>query len=101
MALFTANPKVKAQCDRCGFIYRQHELYKEWTGFKVCLDCLDPKTKQEFPGPIDADSSTVREPRPRNDKTVNSGEAVTALDFIPRSWRVGAGICKTGQVLVV
>jgi ribosome-binding protein aMBF1 (putative translation factor) len=101
MRTFTANPTVKAQCDRCGFIYRHRELRKEWTGLRVCSDCYDPKTKQEFPDPIDSDSSTVRDPRPRNDKIVNTGEAQTALDFIPRSWRVGAGICRTGQVQVV
>lgn len=33
-------------CDRCGFKYRLDELVKEWTGFRVCSKCLDPKHPQ-------------------------------------------------------
>ena len=91
---------VKAECDRCGRIYKLVELRREWTNYLVCPDCWDPKTKQEFPDPIQSEDPAIRNARPRNDIVVNHGQAVTSIDFIPRSFTVGAGICEIGKVLI-
>lgn len=93
-------PHVKAECDRCGHIKKLIELRKEWTGYLVCHECWDPRTKQDFPDPIQSEDTAIRQARPRNDVIVNQGQAITALDFIPRSWTVGAGIGETGEVLI-
>lgn len=34
---------AKGICMRCGFAYRLRDIVKEWTGAKVCPECLDPK----------------------------------------------------------
>ena len=40
-------------CDRCGFIFKNHQLRKEWTGAMVCHgsgtnDCWEPRNEQDF-----------------------------------------------------
>lgn len=42
-----------AQCDRCGFKYKESQLRKEWTGLRVCSgegtnDCWEPRNEQDF-----------------------------------------------------
>lgn len=37
-----------AECQRCGFEYRQKELKKEWTNLIVCPDCYEPRHPQDF-----------------------------------------------------
>lgn len=95
----TYSPQVRAQCDRCGWIYKRYQLTEEWTGYMVCPECWDPKTKQDFPDPIGSDNSIVKRPRPREDATTSQGQAVTSKDFISRCWRVGAGVGEVGEVL--
>jgi hypothetical protein len=53
-----------AICDRCGFEYKYHQLKKEWTGFKVCSECYEPKSPQLEPVPHVADPQAIYEPRP-------------------------------------
>jgi hypothetical protein len=38
----------KAQCQRCGFDYLNHDLRKEWTGLRVCRDCFEIRHPQDF-----------------------------------------------------
>ena len=40
-------------CDRCGFIFKNHQLRKEWTGAMVCHgsgtnDCWEPRNEQDL-----------------------------------------------------
>lgn len=37
----------KAECDRCGFWFKSRRLQREWTGLRVCGDCLDHRHPQE------------------------------------------------------
>lgn len=42
----------KADCDRCGFTFKNRQLAKEWTGLRVCKgpdtnDCWEPRHPQE------------------------------------------------------
>ena len=53
-----------AICDRCGFEFKYHQLKKEWTGFKVCAECYEPKSPQLEPVPHVADAQAIYEPRP-------------------------------------
>lgn len=39
----------KGVCMRCGFEYRLSRLRKEWTNFRVCPDCWDPKPEDLRP----------------------------------------------------
>jgi hypothetical protein len=38
----------KACCQRCGMDYLSNELRLEWTGLRVCGECLDQRHPQEF-----------------------------------------------------
>lgn len=71
----------RATCDRCGMVYRRHELKKEsigakgspddrWSGLLVCPDCFDPihplsklpyAIQQKLP-----DAEAIYLPRPDN-----------------------------------
>jgi protein-arginine kinase activator protein McsA len=51
-------------CDRCGFEFKLLQLKKEWTGFKVCSDCYEPKHPQLEPKRVVGDAIALREPRP-------------------------------------
>jgi NAD-dependent SIR2 family protein deacetylase len=51
-------------CDRCGQQYKLNTLKKEWTGFKVCVDCYEPKHPQLLPKHNISDAIALREPRP-------------------------------------
>lgn len=51
-------------CDRCGQEFMLNELKKEWTGFKVCYECYEPKHPQLEPKRHIADPIAVRQPRP-------------------------------------
>ncbi len=54
----------RAICDRCGFDYPYLELRKEWTGFKVCGECYEPKHPQLDPPHNIADPEALYQPRP-------------------------------------
>ena len=51
-------------CDRCGFEFKLLQLKKEWTGFKVCDDCYEPKHPQLEPKRNVSDAIALLEPRP-------------------------------------
>ena len=51
-------------CDRCGMQYKFTTLRKEWTGFKVCAECYEPKHPQLEPKRNVSDSIALRDPRP-------------------------------------
>jgi|TARA_R110002020_G_scaffold91204_1_gene221727 hypothetical protein len=55
---------ARAICDRCGFDVPYLELKKEWTGFKVCSECFEPKAPQLDPTPKAADPESLYQPRP-------------------------------------
>ena len=37
-----------AICDRCGFKFKASDLKLEWTGWRVCKSCWEPRHPQEF-----------------------------------------------------
>jgi len=63
-------------CDRCSFEYKLHELKEEWTGFKVCPDCYEPKHPQLEPEPHVTDPEALYKPRPNNDVEAGEGFVV-------------------------
>ena len=62
-----------ALCDRCAFEYPLNQLKKEWTGFKVCPQCYEPKAAQLEPLPHVADPESLYQPRPDLDKEAGKG----------------------------
>ena len=51
-------------CDRCGWAYRYLQLRMEWTGFKVCPECYEPKNPQLDPPLLPTDPESLHQPRP-------------------------------------
>ena len=49
MPKYAGGTYARAMCDRCGIEVKYSTLLLEWTGYKVCPDCWDPKTELEFP----------------------------------------------------
>ena len=62
-----------AICDRCGFRYKNTQLRREWTGFRVCSECYEPKEPQLEPLPHVSDAQALSNPRPQSDFTSGSG----------------------------
>ena len=81
MALFSSGKFAKAMCDRCGDKIAYKDLREEWTGFKVCIKCLDPKTKLEFPTYFPTDPESLRDPRPDADVESGAGIARTTTSI--------------------
>ena len=52
-------------CDRCGFAVKYLQLRMEWTGFKVCPECYEPKHPQLEPLPIISDPEALENARPQ------------------------------------
>ena len=69
-------------CDRCAFEYPLLDLKKEWTGFKVCNECFEPKHPQLEPHTAPADPQAVYQPRPNTDKEVGEGYVVVVYTDI-------------------
>ena len=65
-----------AICDRCGFRYQYTQLKKEWTGFRVCSECYEPKHPQLEPPRHLADPEALRHPRPSLPASVVAGSGV-------------------------
>jgi len=61
---FASGKYALAICDRCGFQYPYLDLKKEWTGFKTCPECYEPKHPQLEPKRNVGDRIALREPRP-------------------------------------
>jgi hypothetical protein len=53
-----------AICDRCALRYKLNQLKKEWTGFKVCQECYEPKHPQLETKRGVTDPQALFEPRP-------------------------------------
>lgn len=51
-------------CDRCGFRYPSNKTKMEWTGWRVCDECWEPKHPQ-LSIKAKADKQSVPKPRPR------------------------------------
>jgi hypothetical protein len=64
MGGFASGKYALAICDRCGFSYQYTALKKEWTGFKVCVECYEPKHPQLMPKRSVSDPQALQEPRP-------------------------------------
>ena len=58
-------------CDRCGQQYKLNTLRKEWTGYKVCIECYEPKHPQLEPRRNVNDSIALRDPRPDGPSVVD------------------------------
>lgn len=37
-----------ADCDRCSFTFRSNQLFLEWTGLRVCRDCIEQRHPQDY-----------------------------------------------------
>jgi len=76
-------------CDRCGQQYKLNSLRKEWTGFKVCIECYEPKHPQLLQKRNISDAVAIREARPDGTPvlTVYVGapgdSAFTAIGMMP------------------
>lgn len=57
-------------CDQCGFQYLLNDLKKEWTGFKVCQECYEPKHPQLEPKRGINEPIALLQPRPDGIQTV-------------------------------
>lgn len=51
-------------CDRCGFRTSYLKMRMEWTGFKVCSECYEPKHPQLEPPHHLTDPESLRQARP-------------------------------------
>tara|TARA_R110000751_G_scaffold85230_2_gene170248 strand:+ start:2039 stop:2344 length:306 start_codon:yes stop_codon:yes gene_type:complete len=78
MALYATGIFSEAICDRCGQRYKYLDLKKEWTGFKVCPECYEPKAPQLYPLPAISEPQALYEPRPdiRASMTVQVGQNI-------------------------
>ena len=61
---FASGKYAIAICDRCGFQYKYLTLKKEWTGFRVCPECYEPKHPQLDPPYSKPDPAALQNPRP-------------------------------------
>ena len=61
---FASGKYAIAICERCGFQYKYLTLKKEWTGFRVCPECYEPKHPQLAPIHNVSAPEALRFPRP-------------------------------------
>jgi hypothetical protein len=64
MAGYAAGKFAIALCDQCGQRFKLNTLKKEWTGFKVCDECYEPKHPQLEPKRNINEPQALLEPRP-------------------------------------
>ena len=88
MTKFTTGKYSFGICDRCGDKIPYKKLRKEWTGFKVCSECWDPKTKQEFHTNFPSDPQALYDPRPDRDEEASIGN-VSAADSVNGQTPIG------------
>jgi|TARA_R110002124_G_scaffold8160_6_gene44573 hypothetical protein len=99
--LYATGKRSKGICDRCGQQYDYLSLRKEWTGFKVCSECYEPKAPQLQPHAPPPDPQALKDPRVDRIEpfTVPVGEGKI---FPPSSSAAGlTGITSLGTVVVV
>jgi len=82
-------------CDRCAFEYPLKDLKKEWTGFKVCSECYEPKHPQLEPHTAPADPQALYQPRPDTDKEVGEGYVVVVYTDIYKPHYMNSDIIGT------
>ena len=98
-------------CDRCSFEYKLSELKEEWTGFKVCRNCYEPKHPQLEPEPHVSDPEALYKPRPNNDTEAGEGFVVVTNsniyqnDFmnsstLPTNFNVNKLVSTLGSVVI-
>jgi hypothetical protein len=99
-----------AICDRCGFRYKYAQLRREWTGFRVCSECYEPKEPQLEPLPHVSDSEALRNPRPETGlivgfgvvRTIDPNQMITPTgDSIGSEFEGSEGTGEVGTVTVV
>ena len=61
----------QAICDRCGQQFDYVKLLKEWTGFKVCHQCYEPKAPQSMTLRVPNEPQALWEPRPARKEPMN------------------------------
>ena len=71
MAGYTSGKFGLALCDQCGQQFKLNALKKEWTGFKVCDECYEPKHPQLEPKRALNEPMALLEPRPEARLGVN------------------------------
>jgi len=75
--MFAAGKHSLARCDRCGFVYKYLDLRKEWTNFRVCKECYEPKHPQLEPKSHRVDPEALRNPRPSEPSpTIHLGKII-------------------------
>ena len=67
MPRYATGTHSRAICDRCGFEVAYLSLQEEWTGFKVCGSCWEPKHAQLEPRAA-TDAQQLIKPRPGSNK---------------------------------
>ena len=101
MAKFTKGKFAFSICDRCGDKIKYKDLKTEYTGLRVCKQCLDPKTKQEYPtrAGIVNDPEALKNPRPDSDVEDGKG-TITAKDHLHCETPVGRTVKDKGGIAV-
>jgi hypothetical protein len=99
MSAYATGIHSEAICDRCGQRFKYLDLKKEWTGFKVCPECYEPKAPQLYPLPALTEPQALYEPRPdvRATMSVLVGQTV----FPPPDNLSTQGITSVGIVTVI
>lgn len=64
MAGYASGKFAIALCDQCGQRFKLNALKKEWTGFKVCDECYEPKHPQLEPKRNINEPQALHQPRP-------------------------------------
>lgn len=61
---YASGKYARAECDRCGDVYKYTQLQEEWNGLRTCPKCWEPKHPQLDPPKARADGEALRHPRP-------------------------------------
>lgn len=70
-----------AVCDRCGITYYASQLSKEWTGFRVCSGCWDPRHPQEYlRGKADPQAAPWQRPVEIRTSSLDEEDEIDALE---------------------
>ena len=64
MGGYAEGKKALGICDQCGQQFLLSTLKKEWTGFKVCYECYEPRHPQLETKRTVTDPQALFEPRP-------------------------------------
>ena len=107
---YASGKRSLAICDRCGFRFPYPKLVKEWTGFRVCQECYEPKHPQLIPPKHVSDPEALRHPRPQQSvtagegvvRTIDPNQMITPTgDSIGSEFEGSGGTGEVGTVTVV